>query len=105
MTNTEAINIRDYKYFNHHVGSDCYAFEVVEVISDRRVIVRKLDSKAGEGHDWYTDQNWELFSDERNPLVVITLRKNGRWYPKGQADWYCPYVPTHEPVLRLDPHF
>lgn len=57
--------------------SDRHAYEVVEVKDQKHVSVREYDHKhIGEN---CMDNNWELISNEKNPLKVLTKRGN-YWY-------------------------
>lgn len=57
--------------------SDRDAYEVVEVIDQKHVKVREYDHKhVGDG---CMDNNWELVSNENNPVRLITKRGN-YWY-------------------------
>ena len=59
-----------------YLYSDRHAYEVVEVIDQKHVKVRMLDHKAiGEAFS----NDWELISNEENPVHLIT--KRGKfWY-------------------------
>ena len=57
--------------------SDRHPYEVVEVIDQKHVKVRKLDHRhIGDG---CMDNNWELFSNENNSIKTLTKRGN-YWY-------------------------
>lgn len=57
--------------------SDRHPYEVVEVIDQKHVKVRMLDHKhVGDG---CMDNNWELVSNEKNPIISMTKRGN-YWY-------------------------
>lgn len=60
-----------------YLWSDRHAYEVVEVKDQKHVSVRELDHK----HIGNTpmDNNWELISNESNPIRNLTKRGN-RWY-------------------------
>lgn len=57
--------------------SDRHPYEVIEVIDQKHVKVRALNHRhVGYG---YMDNNWELVSDENNPVKMLT--KRGKyWY-------------------------
>lgn len=57
--------------------SDCKPYEVVEVRDQKHISIRKLDHKhVGDG---CMDNNWELYSNEANPVYDVT--KRGKyWY-------------------------
>ena len=55
--------------------SDRHAYEVVKVVDQTNVFVRRYDYKAvGEA----MSNQWELISNERNPVIELKL-KNGVW--------------------------
>ena len=56
--------------------SDCHAFEVVEVTDQQHVKVREYDHKCIGGA--YSNQ-WQLISNENNPVITLTKRGN-YWY-------------------------
>lgn len=55
--------------------TDVYPFEVVRVVSDQTVDIRKLDVKI-TGGDWL-DPEYELLSNEKNPVVRVRKTKTG----------------------------
>lgn len=57
--------------------SDRHAYEVIEVINQKKVIVRELDHRhVGDGH---MDNNWELISNPDNKTRTMVKRGN-YWY-------------------------
>lgn len=57
--------------------SDRHAYEVIEVADQKHVKVRELDHKhVGDG---CMDNNWELISNENNPVRELAKRGN-YWY-------------------------
>ena len=59
-----------------YLYTDCHAYEVVEVIDQKHVIVREYDHKhVGES---FTN-DWELISNENNPRLALECR-GGKWY-------------------------
>ena len=56
--------------------SDREAYEVVEVINQNHIFVRRLDHKhIGDGE---MDNNWELISNPNNPVIEMKKRY-GYW--------------------------
>lgn len=71
--------------------SDRDAYEVVEVKDQKHVAVRKYDHKhVGDG---CMDNNWELVSNEDNPVRYLTKRGNY---------WYWTIVITDEILKNLE---
>ena len=57
--------------------SDRHPWEVIEVVDQKHVKVRKMDHKhVGDGQ---MDNNWELVSNENNSVRALTKRGN-YWY-------------------------
>jgi len=82
------------KPFANRLGyTDVEPFEVVRVISDRTVEVRRMAATLAA--DWRPemhaggfsahcvnnrDQRWTITSDETAPVLRIRVRKDGDWY-------------------------
>ena len=75
--------------------TDEYPYEIVEVISDKKIKVRKLESFATKENGIYTG-DVELFSKETNEVIELKKLKygwkrnskdTGRWYV-GRAERY-----------------
>lgn len=96
------------KYCNRSVGSDSYAYEVVQVISDKKVIIRQLDAEritdmhfirggfAGHCVNNYS-QEYNYKSNENNPLETIKLHKKG-WH-------FGQYYMSDKPIYFYDYNF
>ena len=90
------------KYCNYHGYSDVYPYEVVRVISDQTVEVREMDARLKEGwkqdvvlggfagHTINNGGEWDIESNEDNPLIRARWSKaRGQWQVK-KADWDAP---------------
>lgn len=105
------------------VGSDRYAMVVTEVITPKKIIVRHImDShmskfKTNENgimilpkdcleayakHD--AKDKWGNFISYHSP-IVYTLRKNGRWMPKGSGLWGTSSIHIGNAENYRDPSF
>lgn len=74
-----------------YAWSDRHPYEVVEVIDQKHVKVRELDHKhVGDG---CMDNNWELVSNEDNPVRFLT--KRGKY-------WYWTVKVTSDILDNLD---
>lgn len=64
--------------------SDCDPAEIVE-IKGKSIFIRCMDAKVirGSGHDGSAE--YEYSSNPDNGIREFTLRKNGRYYPKGST--------------------
>lgn len=60
-----------------YLYSDRHAYEVVEVQDQKHVSIREYDHK--KKGDTPFDNDWELVSNENNPVVNLTKRGN-YWY-------------------------
>lgn len=107
MNETLEVNIRNFKYMNHHVGSDVYPYEIIEVVSDRTIKVRRMHAEPDHdnGYDWQEGGPWVCTSDESRTVETVTRRKNGNWYPKGQKQLYNPFAFSSHPCKYRDPNF
>lgn len=76
------------------VGSDRYAMIVCEVKSPKQVVVRHMHNsdykeyeKSPETFDGVAAlEKYDSFGSYYDP-ITYTLRKNGRWMPKGEDLW------------------
>lgn len=79
------------QFFNQKFFSDVEPYEIVEVVSPKRVKVRAMDSKLlnkpvyNEHHRITNNRELEYAytSNEENREVIITKRKDGNWYQMG----------------------
>lgn len=70
------------------VGSDCYPYTIVEILSPRRIVVQADSYTALPGNDPFSEnQSYEYFRNPQGHLVTLSLRKNGRWVPVGQSNY------------------
>lgn len=83
-------------YANKWVGSDCDPYEIVEVLSDRKIVVRAMASSPDPSFvmQWNPggfaahlannqDQKWLIESVETGALVTLTKRRDGKWKAEG----------------------
>ena len=67
------------------IGSDCHPYTIVFVKSPKRIIVQEDRYERKDKNGPFTEmQEYEYFFRPDAPKVIFTLRKNGRWYQKGQ---------------------
>jgi hypothetical protein len=63
-----------------YLGSDRYPFTVVDVKSDKTIVVQEdRATRSGPPHPYEYSRNRQA------PRIVMTLRKNGYWAPRGYA--------------------
>ena len=66
-----------------YVGSDRYAYEVVEVLNDRSILVREMRVIRMDQNGWSSEQTYRFESDPDADVEHFTLRKGGYWIKKG----------------------
>lgn len=88
-----------------YVGSDRYPYTVTGILSERRLQVRRdhATRKDQNGH-FSENQTWEYSPNEYAEVEVITLRKNGYWYRKGESMKGC-FFTIGTRSMYQDPHF
>ena len=86
-----------------YLYSDRYVWEVIEVKSQKDIVLRQMSAKAKTPYS----NEWELYSDENNRVSEVVFRYNN-WYEKyvdysgkvcydkiklvfGRADYYYDY--------------
>ena len=80
------------QFFNQKMFSDVEPFEIIEVISPKRVKVRAMSAVLldkpvyNENHRIVNNAElkYDYSSDVDGYEVIITKRKDGNWYPLGQ---------------------
>lgn len=86
-----------------YLYSDRYVWEVIEVKSQKDIVLRQMSAKAKASYS----NEWELYSDKNNRVIEVVFRYNN-WYEKyvdysgkvcydkikivfGRADYYYDY--------------
>ena len=104
------------QYANYHGYSDTDPFEVLEVRSNRKVVVREME--ASRDTSWKPEivpggfsghctnqhrQRWNIESNSSGNTFAISKRKNGRWYRVGEN---CGrFIFSDKPVKFYDYNF
>ena len=107
------------KYANQHLYTDINPYEVIEELSDKRILVRAMKStlkpEAREalqasfspggffGHTDNDAQDWDITPDENGVVVEIRRHKDGLWYEVGSR--HCPFRLETKPVKFYDYNF
>ena len=79
-------NIEEGTLLTEYMYSDCHPYEVVKVIDQKHVLVRRLDHKKKENSEAF-DNNWELISNSNNPTLELKFRYNKwNWVRKYTAE-------------------
>lgn len=88
------------------VGTDRYPYEVIHISDDLNTIsIRQMSVEKGIDYDYYNNQVYTYFPNEREYTIQLTLRKNGKYVEIGQSM----KNPTHyifgKAQMYLDPSF
>ena len=82
-------------YANNILHTDAYAYEIVEVRTENKVMIRKLDATLKP--EWKPEiipggfsghctnnrsQEWDYAPNDENKVIAIRRRKDGRFYDK-----------------------
>lgn len=67
------------------VGSDRYPFTVVEVVSPKKIKVQGDSFRRTDSNGLSESQTYEYTPNPDARIVVLTLRKNGRWIEQGES--------------------
>jgi|TARA_R100001463_G_scaffold134768_1_gene197283 hypothetical protein len=101
------------KYANKHGYTDVEPFEVVEIKTDKKVVIRALDCKELEWKkEWFDGgfaghladqhkQKWDITSNKNNHSFYIRKHKSGEWKDTGGNK----YTLANEPRKFYDFNF
>lgn len=71
------------------IGSDCYPYTVVKILSPCRIQVQTDNYKPTEKHEGpFGKQDYTYEPNPQGDIRTFTLRKNGRWYEMGSSMKY-----------------
>lgn len=99
----------DAKYMNRQSGSDTLPYEVVAVISAKKVVVRPMatdwapDMRPGgfSAHCANNDsQRWDIAPIPTADTEIVTLRKSGKWILQGCN--FQEFTPSDTPIKFYD---
>ena len=85
-------------YLTEFGYSDRHPYEVVEVINQKHIKVRKLDHKKKEGSEHF-DNNWELVSNPNNPIKELKFRYNNWSWVTTYGERYLKEAPIQDPII------
>lgn len=69
----------------YSIGSDRYPLTIVEIVSDRKVILQRDNYRRTDKNGLSESQTYEYTPNPEARRVVVTKRKNGGWYEQGQS--------------------
>jgi hypothetical protein len=87
------------------VGSDSYPYSVVEVLSEKAIVVQSDNYKAVSGNAADGSAEYEYSPNPEGAKYVVTLRGNGRWVTKGEGKKSGRGFYVGARRFRYDPHF
>lgn len=106
-------------YMSRYLFSDVDAYEVIEIVTPNKFVVRELkatltkeaDEALGKsfelggffGHFDNACQKWNFESDERGVTKVVRRHADGRYYEAGHST--IPFVPRATPYKFYDYNF
>ncbi len=61
-----------------YLWSDSHAWEIIEVIDERHIVIRRLSYKMKPNTDWL-DQEYDYFSDPTAQTAKLFKTKQGVW--------------------------
>lgn len=89
-----------HQYWNQIVGSDIYPNEIVNVISDKTLEVRRMDSKQ-LSEPFTENQKWECTSNKDAEVRRIRKNQDGKWRDTSK----CIFVESDKPYRYHDYSF
>lgn len=69
----------------YYIGSDRYPFTIIEIVSDKKVILQRDHYRRIDNNGLSENQTYEYFPNSYAERIVVTKRKNGRWYKQGES--------------------
>lgn len=109
----EEEGFEEVKYANEIMYSDVEPWEIIEVVSERKIIIRDMQCEQTEtipcqvggfaGHFENYAQKWEIVSNPNGRTRTITRRKNGQWKLMGNN--YIKYSLDTSPCKFYDYNF
>ena len=64
--------------------TDRYSCTIVEVVDTKTIIVQEDNAKRIDDNGMSESQRYEYSANPESPLIIVTLRKNGRWVRYGE---------------------
>ena len=82
-------------------GSDCYPYEVVEIRTPNKIVIRSMKAENGpKGQPYIGIEDWIITSDPNGRIETIRKGKNGRWKSAHGTPYSVGGAYRHH-----DPHF
>ena len=89
-----------HKYWNMIVGSDIYPHEIVNVISDKTLEVRRMDAEQLSAA-YEENQKWKCTSNPELAIFRIRKNKDGYWRDTSK----CTFIESETPRRHHDYSF
>lgn len=80
-------------------GSDAYPYEVVEIRTSRKILIRSMNSVPTPGSK-YLDDSWVITSNPEGRIETLRRGTDGLWKSAGGTRYYPGHASRHH-----DPHF
>jgi hypothetical protein len=61
------------------IGTDRYPATIIEVKTDKTIVVQEDKSAPAPGHDYYDSQKYTYAPNPEGEKHTVTLRKDGSW--------------------------
>lgn len=82
-------------------GSDAYPYEVIEIRTANKIIIRSMNVENGHGGQPYSGiENWIITSNPEGRIETLRKGKDGHWKTACGTRYYVGHASRHH-----DPHF
>ena len=82
-------------------GSDSYPYEVIEVLTLKKIKIRSMDYKRIDKNGLSENQKYEYISNPNGVEYIATLRKDGKWKIQNSSTT----VSLGRAIRYIDPSF
>lgn len=66
-----------------HIGSDCYAYTVINIISDFKIEIQEDQVNKAKNYNYYFNQVYDYSPNPLGVKLIFTKRKDGAWRQQG----------------------
>lgn len=112
----EVLTLLNARFANYYSYTDINPYEIVEWVSPLTIRVREMDATETEeskkarhesfvpggfcGHTDNSVQDWEIQSNNSNPVLTLRKHKDGNWYSCGRR-----FRLNSKPIMHYDFNF
>ena len=61
------------------LGSDRYPYEVIEIKTPKKIVIRSMDAVRIDKNGLSEDQEYKYSSNPKGITYIVTLRKDNKW--------------------------